>query len=96
MTSCLVADLSAQAVINTILSKNFPNDDIVAEEDTKLNDRGLLDACLHWTRSVFGSDLQLDTVDQVQSHLRTILFGYDIYSVSFSCMMIKFIFRNDR
>ncbi|KAI9142148.1 hypothetical protein BKA69DRAFT_1070308 [Paraphysoderma sedebokerense] len=30
-----VADFTAQAVVNTILSKNFPNDPIVGEEDSK-------------------------------------------------------------
>lgn len=56
----LVADFSAQAIINTFLYKHFPNDPIVGEEDSKdlqgESGKALRDKVVSLTNGVLSQD----------------------------------------
>lgn len=59
----LVADFSAQAIINTFLYKHFPNDPIVGEEDSKdlqgESGKALRDKVVSLTNGVLSQDEKL-------------------------------------
>lgn len=68
----LVADFSAQAVVNTFLAEQFPADPIVGEEDTKdlRRDEGkaLRKKVLELTNEVLAPEGKELTEDKVRGH----------------------------